>query len=86
MVRQPKTVSLSTDTTLIADKISHKYASGFSGWLRATLRQWDEDHDPVQVEITLAALRRAVAQQENSSDIFMLMLELKKQATLGDFE
>lgn len=86
MSRKPKTVSLTDSTFLIASKIEEKYHSGFSGWLRAIIRQWEEEHDPVKTELSLAALQKAVAEQENSNDIFNRMHEIKSQATLGEFE
>jgi hypothetical protein len=85
-MRTQKTVSLTVETMIIAKKIEQQYHSGFSGWLRGILRQWNERHDPVKTELAFAALRKAVAQQENSNDIFNLMTEIRNQASLGDFE
>jgi len=85
-MRAQKTVSLTVETIKIAKIIEGKYHSGFSGWLRAMIRQWNEDHDPVKTELNYAALRRAVAQQENASAIHSLYYEIKSQASLGDFE
>ncbi|AXH79555.1 MAG: toxin antitoxin complex [Circular genetic element sp.] len=85
-MRVQKTVSLTPETMIMTKKIEEKYHSGFSGWLRAMIRQWNEDHDPVKVELSFAALRKAVAEQENSNDIFNRMHEIKGQATLGEFE
>jgi len=86
MGAKPKTVSLSDNTFLIAKKIEEKYHSGFSGWLRAMIRQWDEGNDSVRTELFAAALRKAVARQENSVEIFTLATEIREQASLGDFE
>lgn len=85
-MRVQKTVSLTPDTMNITKKIEVRYHSGFSGWLRAIIRQWDEDHDPVRAELFAAALKQAVAKQENSVEIFTLATEIREQASLGDFE
>ena len=86
MGAKPKTVSLTDDTFLIASKIERQYHSGFSGWLRAMIRQWNESHDPVKTEIRLRCLSQAVGEHDEQSEIFNRSRELREQATLGDFE
>ena len=85
-MRVQKTVSLSVDTMTIAKNIEHKYHSGFSGWLRAMIRQWDEQFDPVRTEIRYKCLAKAVGEAENQTEIFNRSRELREQASLGDFE
>ncbi len=70
----------------IAKTIEIRYHSGFSGWLRAMLRQYDEDHDPVKTEIRYKCLAKAVGENENQTEIFNRSRELREQATLGDFQ
>jgi len=85
-MRTQKTVSLTVETSKIAKRIEARYHSGFSGWLRAMIRQWNEEFDPVKLELNYAALKQAVAQQEIGNDIFTLMQEIKSQASLEDFQ
>lgn len=85
-MRTQKTVSLTVETSKIAKKIEHAYHSGFSGWLRSMIRQWNEEFDPVKLELNYSALKQAVAQQDNSNDIFNLMQQIKNQASLEDFQ
>ncbi|GAH46595.1 unnamed protein product [marine sediment metagenome] len=85
-MRTQKTVSLTVETSKIAKRIEARYHSGFSGWLRSVLRQWNEEFDPVKLELNYAALKQAVAQQEHANDIFNLMQEIKSQASLEDFQ
>jgi len=95
MGAKPKTVSLSDSTFLIAKKIEEQYHSGFSGWLRAMIRQWDERIDTVQLDLDYQAailrhktLRAAVTEQNDEvmEDIFNHYLQLMEQKRLGDFE
>ena len=85
-MRVQKTVSLTVETIKIADKISQRYHSGFSGWLRAMIRQWDEDHDPVQTDLLFSALQKAVRNHPDMMAIYDSAAEIRKQASLGDFE
>jgi len=85
-MRVQKTVSLTPDTMNITKKIEVQYHSGFSGWLRAMIRQWNEQYDPVKTEIRYRCLGQAVGEQENQTEIFNRSRELREQATLGDFE
>jgi hypothetical protein len=95
MGAKPKTVSLSDSTFLIAKKIEEQYHSGFSGWLRAMIRQWDERIDTVQLDLNYQAstlryktLRAAIGEMNDEimDDIFEKYNELMTQRTLGDFE
>jgi|TARA_R110000823_G_scaffold253488_1_gene375937 hypothetical protein len=86
MGAKPKTVSLSDATFLIAKKIEEQYHSGFSGWLRAMIRQWDEQHDPVKTELWYKALHKAVQNHPEMMVIFEDASTIRQQASLGDFE
>lgn len=99
MGAKPKTVSLSDSTFLIAKKIEAHYISGFSGWLRAMIRQWDEKIDTVQLDLDYQAsilryktLRAAVescfphVEGFSSDDVFARYIFLMEQKRLGDFE
>ena len=77
MGAKPKTVSLTDETFLIA---------GFSGWLRAMIRQWDEQHDPVKTELWYKALHKAVQNHPEMMVIFEDASTIRQQASLGDFE
>jgi len=86
MSRKPKTVSLTDSTFLIASKIENQYHSGFSGWLRAMIRQWDEQYDPVKTELWYNALTKAVRNHPDMMIILENASNIRKQASLGDFE
>jgi len=86
MGAKPKTVSLSDATFLIAKKIEEQYHSGFSGWLRAMIRQWDESYDPVKTELWYNALTKAVRNHDDMMIILEDASNIRKQATLGEFE
>ena len=85
-MRVQKTVSLTPDTMNITKAIEVKYHSGFSGWLRASLRQWDENHDAVKTELWLNALTKAVRNSPEMMTILEDAANIRKQASLGDFE
>jgi len=85
-MRVQKTVSLTPDTMNITKKIEVQYHSGFSGWLRAIIRQWDEEFDPVKTELWYNALTKAVRNHEDMMVILEDASNIRKQASLGDFE
>lgn len=62
------------------------YHSGFSGWLRSTLRQYDEDHDPIKAAIYTDSILRALKKQDCLAEVLKDAAEIRKQATLGAFE
>jgi len=96
MGAKPKTVSLTDSTFLIAAKIEEQYHAGFSGWLRAMIRQWDEKIDTVQLDLDYQhsqlcrkTLHAAIYEQPHTeiiTAIFEKYNELMTQRTLGDFE
>jgi len=71
---------------IITKFIEVKYHSGFSGWLRATLRQWDEDHDPVRTSILLETLMKAVRNHPDMMVILQDASDIRAQATLEVFD
>jgi len=85
-MRVQKTVSLTTDTMMIAKRIEVMYHSGFSGWLRAILRQYDEDHDPIRASIYTDSILRALKNHDNCKQVLEEAGEIRKQATLEAFE
>jgi hypothetical protein len=85
-MRTQKTVSLTVETSKIAKRIEARYHSGFSGWLRSMIRQWNEEFDPVKTELWFNALTKAV---RNHSDMMVIMEDaanIRQQASLGDFD
>jgi len=85
--KMQKTVSLTHETWEMVKKKKEKLPTwNFSAWIRAQIRMLDEGVDHVRAEIWGAALRKAVAQQENSTEIHNLAAEIRNQATLEEFE
>ncbi len=84
-MRVQKTVSLTPETMIATKKIEEQYHSGFSGWLRAMIRQWNENYDPVKTELWYRALTKAVRNHPDMMIILEDASEIRKQASLGDF-
>jgi len=85
-MRVQKTVSLTPDTMKITQRIGINYHSGFSGWLRATLRQYNEDHDPIKAAIYTDSILRALKNHDNLDQVLKEAAEIRRQATLEVFE
>lgn len=85
--KMQKTVSLTHETwEMVQKKKDNLPTWNFSAWIRAQIRMLDEGVDHVRAEIWGAALRKAVAQQENSTEIHNLAADIRNQATLEEFE
>ena len=85
-----KTISLTADTLAISNKMEN-----FSGWIRARLRQYEENVDPVELDLKFQSMKlryktltAAINEQndEVEADIFHLFNEMMAQRTLEDFE
>ena len=70
----------------ITKKIEVRYHSGFSGWLRAMLRAYDEDHDPIKAAIYTDSVLRALKNHDNCNQVLLEAGEIRRQATLEVFE